>query len=334
MTWNAAIECRLIKVADSSYPQSLRHIHAPPARLFAVGGAAAWSAPCVAIVGSRSSSEYGRGVARELASQLAARGLCVVSGLARGIDTAAHEGALDAGGLTVAVLGCGLDIVYPPENDELLCRIAAGGGAVISDFPMGTPPRKWTFPQRNRIISGLSLGVILIEAPSRSGALITARHAVEQSREVFAVPGNVTSRLSEGCHALIKDGAVLVRSVEDVLEELKYRLPQEALTIPAPVESDVEFDVESDIDGRKGGGSPMAEGSEPVGSLRIGDGERSLLALIGSETAHLDELARASRMPAGQLLDALLRLELAGLVKQLPGKVFRRRTQLSSGGAI
>ena len=327
MTGNVAIGSRLIRVADSSYPQSLRHIHAPPARLFAAGRAAAWNAPCVAIVGSRRATGYGRGVARELASQLAARGLCVVSGLARGVDTAAHEGALDVGGLTVAVLGCGLDVVYPPENDGLLRRIAESGGAVISDFPMGTPPGKATFPQRNRIISGLSLGVILIEAPSRSGALITARHAVEQSREVFAVPGNVTSRLSDGCHALIKDGAVLVRSVEDVLEELKYHLPEEALVSPAAA-------ADPNTDGRNVGGSPSADGREPTGSLKIGDGERHLLALIGSEPAHLDELARSSCMPAGQLLDALLRLELAGLVNQLPGKVFRRRTQLSSGGAI
>ena len=301
----AGIGGRPIGISNPQYPALLRQtVDAPPV-LFALGGEP-WRAPCVAIVGSRRATDYGRRVARDLSAELAARGVCVVSGLARGIDTAAHTGALDVGGRTIAVLGCGLDAIYPRENGDLHRHIAAGaeGGGVISEFPLGVGPNRSTFPRRNRIISGISLGVILVEVPLRSGALITARFAVEQNREVFAVPGNVTSRLNEGCHDLIKEGAKLVHRVEDVLDELESFLPD---------------DLERPTTNRR------EDSAESGAALEIGTSERRILQGISSEPSHLDEIARTIALPTPQLLDGLLRLELAGLVTQLPGKLFRRR---------
>jgi DNA processing protein len=313
---------RAIGMSNPEYPQILcETVDAPPV-LFGLGGAP-WTAPCIAIVGSRRATDYGRRVARDLAAELAARGVCVVSGLARGIDTAAHIGALDVGGLTIAVLGSGLDTIYPPENGDLFRQIAGGvpnesvpeesvtGGGVISEFPLGMLPNKSTFPRRNRIISGLSLGVILIEVPARSGALITARYALEQNREVFAIPGNITSRINEGCHTLIKEGAKLVHRIEDVLEELEPRLSAELERSPR-----VRAATNSD---------PANRQMVQVGALAIGVDERQILEGISSEPSHLDQIARSLDLSPPRLLDSLLRLELAGLVTQLPGKLFRRR---------
>src|SRR5688572_12787504 len=206
---------------DGSYPALLREIADPPITLYVKGDwQACFEQPCVAVIGSRMCSTYGQNASEMLARDLAARGICIVSGLARGIDAAAHRGAIRGGGKTIAVLGTGLDNVYPRENTRLVKEILESGGAVVSQFPLGTPPLKDNFPYRNRIISGLSLGVLIVEASERSGSLITARLATEQNREVMAVPGNITSRNSFGTNYLIKAGAKLVQQWQDVVAEL------------------------------------------------------------------------------------------------------------------
>lgn len=289
---------RLLGVTTEGYPELLRHAAVPPPLLFAAGPGDL-SAPGVAIVGTRRASEYGRGVARRLARDLAAAGICVVSGMARGIDTAAHQGALEAGGSTVAVLGCGVDVVYPRQNRRLHAEVMRTG-AVVSELPMGTSPERASFPRRNRIISGLTLGVVVIEAPLKSGALITASCALEQGREVFAVPGDVTDGRSAGCHRLIRDGARLVEGIDDVIDELAARLPPDLV----------------------GSGPGKAEGAQDV-QLELE--EAALLARLETRGRHIDDLARESGLGVGELLDRLLRLELMGLAKQLPGKRFCRK---------
>jgi DNA processing protein len=206
---------------DGSYPYLLREIADPPITLYVKGDwQACFDAPCVAVVGSRKCSTYGENASEMLARDLAANGVCVVSGLARGIDTAAHRGAIAAKGKTIAVLGTGIDAVYPKENVKLAGQILDAGGAIVSQFPLNTPPLRDNFPYRNRIISGLSLGVLLVEASERSGSLITARLAMEQNREVLAVPGNITSKNSFGTNYLIKSGAKLIQQWQDVVAEL------------------------------------------------------------------------------------------------------------------
>ena len=203
-----------------SYPKLLKEINDPPIGLYRKGDYL-FGQPCMAIVGSRRTTLYGQSVAKKLGAQLAQLGFCVVSGLARGIDTAAHEGALSVGGKTVAVLGCGIDIVYPPENLDLYRRIAETG-AVLSEFPFGRKADRQTFPMRNRVVSGISEGVIVVESDASGGAMITARFAGEQGRLIFAVPGRIDQATSHGCHQLIRDGATLLTSVDDVLSELNY----------------------------------------------------------------------------------------------------------------
>ncbi|MGH7480423.1 MAG: DNA-processing protein DprA, partial [Candidatus Methylomirabilales bacterium] len=250
----------------------------------------------VAIVGSRNATPYGRGVADRLAFDLAVRGLTIVSGLARGIDAAAHRGALRAGGRTIAVLGSGADITYPAEHKKLAEAIAAQG-ALLSEFPLGTAPLKGNFPQRNRLISGVSLGVIVVEAAVDSGALITANHALEQGREVFAVPGMARGRLSQGSHGLIKAGAKLTEGWEDVVEELRIPtdMPQEAVPPMPPL--------------------PALEGEES-----------RVLQVLGEEPVHIDAVITGARLPAPAVAAALLSLEMKGWVKQLTGKTFVRVT--------
>jgi DNA processing protein len=272
---------------DPRYPPLLARIFDPPLALWVRGSVESLSAPTVAIVGSRAASVYGEDTATRLASQLAASGLVVASGLARGIDAAAHRGALDAGGRTVAVLGCGVDVVYPPEHGELLARVAQSG-AVVSELPAGTPPLRMNFPERNRIISGLSRAVVVVEARQRSGALITADCALEQGREVMAVPGNVLSERHRGSHTLLKSGAALVETADDVLQVLKM------------------------------GGAAGSTGREAA--------ERDpLLALMDpGESYAIDALAGMSGGDVATLLPRLLGLELQGLVRRLPGGRFVR----------
>ena len=293
---------------DGTYPALLGQIADPPVTLYVRGDwAACFESPCVGVVGSRRCSTYGQNVATMLARDLAARGVCVVSGLARGIDAAAHRGALEAGGRTVAVLGTGVDEVYPRDHRKLAEEILAQGGALVSQFPLRTPPLPENFPYRNRIISGLSLGVVLVEAAENSGSLITARLAMEQNREVYAVPGNITSRNSFGTNYLIKGaGAKLVQQWQDVIAEF----PQEIAAGILPPES-----------GRKtkaGGASDIPAG--------LSDGERAVYALLATdEPIHIDALAETSKLPMSELSAALLGLEMRELIRQLPGRCFVRK---------
>jgi DNA processing protein len=279
---------------DAEYPEALRHIGSPPPVLYLRGTLLPEDGAAVAVVGARHATAYGEDVARGLAGELARRGLSIVSGLARGIDAAAHRGALEAGGRTLAVLGSGLDRIYPPEHEGLAGEVA-GAGALLSEFPMGTAPLKPHFPRRNRIISGLSLGVIVVEASVDSGALITAHHALEQGRDVFAVPGRVHARYSEGCNRLIKAGAKLVESWEDVLCELVPRLK-----------------------GRRRMAAPVPPG--PALSAE----EQRVFDLLAGGALHIDELIVQAGLPGGRVASVLVGLEMKGVVRQLRGKVFER----------
>jgi DNA processing protein len=254
------------------------------------------------MVGSRKGSHLGRTFTRQLSGDLAALGFTIVSGLARGIDTAAHEGALAAGGRTLAVLGCGIDRLYPPEHGSLRQRIEHQG-AVLSEFPLGTAPHSYHFPQRNRVISGLSLGVIVAEATSRSGSLITARMALEQNREVFAVPGNVTSTLARGPHRLIKAGAKLVENPLDIVEEI---LPMLEPSFRSHIEK-----------------QPLEPQSQlPTPSL--GPEEQCLFECISLDPVSLDDLISQSSYAASEVMSILLSLEIKGLIKQIPGLQYLR----------
>jgi DNA processing protein len=290
-----AVGPRLVPVTDPAYPANLRRIHDAPLVLAVRGTLEPGDAKAAAVVGSRGASAYGLRMATYLAGELARAGIAVVSGLAQGIDAAAHRGALAARGRTIAVLGCGIDRVYPEANGKLRDEVAASG-AVISEFPIGTPPAPENFPRRNRIISGLSLGVVVVEADRKSGSLITARCALEQGREVFAVPGNADSPRSRGCHWLIKQGAKLADSPADILEEIAPQLRGTA-----------------------------GDAARPV-APRLGDEERRVLALCeAAERVHADEIAEASGLPVSRLAGILLTLELQDLLEPLPGQFFRRK---------
>jgi len=286
---------RVIPLTSDDYPARLRAIPDPPLVLYVRGSLLPEDEYAVAIVGSRRATPYGRQVAADLARGLARAGVTIVSGMARGIDAAAHQGALNAGGRTLAILGCGVDQCYPPEHRGLRDSIAAQG-AVISEFSLGAAPDKWRFPARNRIISGLCLGVILIEAPADSGAMITADFALEQGREVFAVPGNIDSFASRGCHQLIKEGAHLIESAADILEALD--LSTAALDAPPPEQPSLPFPL-----------SPEAE---------------QVLALLGPQQRHVDQIASECKLPPGQVLSALTLLEMAGAARRLPGNFYVR----------
>jgi DNA processing protein len=289
-----ACDARLVLLGDTGYPASLRPIDLPPPFLLVRGEILREDGLATAIVGSRRATPYGVRMAERLGGDLAARGVTVVSGLARGVDTAAHRGALAAGGRTLAVLGSGVDVVYPPENRRLAGEIV-GAGAVVSQFPMGTAPLAHHFPARNRVIAGLALGTVVVEAAERSGALITARCAGELGREVYAVPGNVAVAGSQGTNRLIQDGAKLVQGWEDVVAEWP-REWQRALRTP----------------GITGEGAPM----EP--------GARGVLALLCDEPVALDVVVERSGLPPGQVSAELTTLELQGLVRRVAGQHFVR----------
>lgn len=293
----------VLRYTDRAYPESLRQIDDSPLLLYTRGRLAPQDRCAIAIVGSRMMTDYGRMMAEKLAFDLASRGITVVSGMARGIDTAAHRGALRAQGRSIAVLGSGIDRPYPPENRRL-CEQLATSGCVISEFPLETPPHKENFPKRNRLISGLSLGVLVVEATTDSGSLITAHWALEQGKEVFAVPGNVTSRSSEGTNLLLKKGAKLVAHVDDIIEEVApllrgYLGQQPHLTAAA---------------GEKG----------PEG-LEISDEEKAIWDVLGTEPKHIDVIAREAQMMPSKLLSLLLALEIKGAVRQIEGKKFYRQ---------
>jgi DNA processing protein len=285
---------------DPRFPARLQEIPYPPPFLLVKGSLTPADHLAVAMVGTRSASYYGLKAGRRLAGALAARGVTVVSGLARGIDTAAHQGALEMSGRTLAVLGCGLDVVYPPENVKLYQEIPEQG-ALVSEFPLGTPPEAKNFPIRNRLISGLALGVVVIEAGVKSGTTITVRYALDQGREVFAVPGPIDSPTSIGPHRLIQEGAKLVQDVEDILQELPA-LRQ----APGPLFAST---------------APSDRLAEIPGPSRPAP-EDPLLPHLGSEPVQLEELVQAARLPAQDVLARLTLLELQGLVKELPGKCY------------
>ncbi len=305
---------RLITLEDQAYPLRLAEIYDPPLVLFVRGELLEADRYCMAIVGTRRATPYGIRMAEQFGRELAARGITVVSGMAAGIDTAAHRGAIEAGGRTIAVLGTGVDVVYPPQNDELMHKIIANG-CVISQFSMGTKPSPGHFPFRNRIISGMSQGALIVEAPIKSGALITARQAAEQGREVFAVPGQIGVLNSQGPHALIRDGAKLVETVEDILVELQ--LPAELLQ--APVAEKLPSAAPS-----KEAPAPPTERQRPP-TKGTSDVERAILAMVTPDGSCVDEIAAACRISVSEALSSLTLLELKGLVRQFSGKRFAPR---------
>ena len=301
------VNARLVKWTDRDYPVNLRHIADPPPYLFVRGKLAADDPKCVAIVGARAASDAARRMAQRLGLELAAKSFTVVSGLARGTDSDAHQGALDAQGTTVAVFGCRVDVIYPPRTRKLAETIVAGGGGLVSELPVGTPPIAENFPGRNRLISGMSLGVVIVEAAEKSGSLITARMALEQDRQVFAVPGSPLTGKTRGSNRLIKEGARLVECVEDVLEEL---LPQLGSSTVTPKTGS------NTIDG-KGAKNINKEIQVEADELR-----NIVNLLKSSERLHVDALIDASGLTVRTVLKVLLELELRGLVTQHPGKLF------------
>ena len=295
---------------DGSYPALLREIDDPPPVLYVKGDwQACFDKPAVGVVGSRMCSTYGENASEMLARDLASRGICIVSGLARGIDAAAHRGAMRGLGKTVAVLGTGLDGVYPKEHNALVREILASGGCLVSQFPLGTPPIAENFPYRNRIISGLSLGVLIVEASERSGSLITARLAMEQNREVMAVPGNITSGNSFGTNYLIKSGAKLVQQWQDVVAELPSEIS--AAILPPKIEDTT---------------AETAEGQPEVIPADMTENERKIWVLLApDESMHIDILLGTSGLSFGDLNNALVGLDIRDLIRVLPGKHYARR---------
>ncbi|HOZ47203.1 MAG TPA: DNA-processing protein DprA [Candidatus Hydrogenedentes bacterium] len=311
----AEYNAQLITLDDASYPVRLAEIYNPPLVLFMRGALFEADQHCVAVVGTRRPTPYGIRMAERLGGGLAARGITVVSGMAAGIDAAAHRGALDAGGRTIAILGNGVDVVYPPAHGELMDRIIQHG-CVLSEFEMGTAPSKGNFPHRNRIISGMTLGTVIVEAPIKSGALITAKQAAEQGREVFAVPGQVGVHNAEGPHSLIREGAKLVETVEDILVELELpaeiRQPSAAARVaPPPVEE----------------GDTPAPRPEPAArpKAETNDVEKDVLSVLSPDGSFVDEIAQACRISVSEALSSLTMLELKGLVRQFSGKRFAPR---------
>jgi DNA processing protein len=292
--------CHVLTQADENYPPSLREIYDPPIVLYVKGELTAKDKNGVAMVGSRMTTHYGIEVARKLAYQLAYVGVTVVSGGARGIDTAAHQGAMSAKGRTIAVLGTGINIIFPPENAELFERIAANG-AVVTQFPFNRKADKQSFPIRNRIVAGMTLGTVVVEANLTSGALITANFATEYGRQVFAVPGRIDSPRSKGCHELIKKGAKLCEGAEDILSEFEYLFPASNRPVGASQ-------------------------SGVLPALELSENEQKAYDALSNEESSIDEVIRHSGLPSSTVSVALLGLEMKRLVKQLPGKMFVRNS--------
>lgn len=292
-------QIRIIPFDHQHYPARLRNIPTPPLLLYVLGDPAHLALPGIALVGSRAATAYGRKVAAGMSSGLAREGFTIISGLALGIDTVAHRAALDAGAVTIGVLACGLDTIYPPSNRQLFQEISEHG-ALVSEYPLGTRPDSFRFPNRNRIISGLSLGVVVVEATKNSGSLITAEHALEQNREVFAIPGQIDSVKSAGSHRLLQQGAKLVLSVADIIEEL----PGSARPV--------------------GGQEPAG----PVGASRrpeqLTPDEMKLLGVLEVYPQHIDDIADSTALPPQRVNELLLMLELKGAVESLPGNCYKR----------
>jgi len=285
----------LVTFYDDNYPSNLKSIFDPPIVLYVKGKLLAEDRIAIAVVGTRRPTTYGKMVAEKLSKELAERDITVVSGLARGIDTCAHRGALSGKGRTIAVLGCGIDICYPPENRPLFDEIGERG-ALISEFPMGTRPEKVNFPLRNRVISGLSLGAVIVEAGARSGALITADCALEQGREVFAVPGNIFNSETKGTHSLIKQGAKLVERCEDIIEEISCL--SGVLSLPPAIKS--------------------------LREVTLSPEEEQIYNLLSFEPVHIDLISREAGLPINRISPLLMNLEMKGKIRQVAGKMFLR----------
>lgn len=304
----ARLDAKLVSVSDERFPPRLREIFDPPPFLWMRGELTADDEPSLAVVGTRKASKYGKRMARKLAGDLAKRNITVVSGLAYGIDTAAHTGALEAGGRTIAVLGSGVDWIYPSSNRGLARQITRRG-ALLSEYPLGTKPDAGNFPQRNRIISGMTAGTVVVESARKGGALITAYLALEQNREVFAVPGRLPDRTSAGTHRLIKRGhAKLITGIDDVLEELEHVLPGSVTSDPSP------------------GRIPEAggDGGDEVDVTQLNRVERRLYEALTDRPVHIDALCRKTNLDPSTALVYLLNLEFEGLVRQMAGKQFYR----------
>ncbi len=299
-------QVNVVSLDDPAYPSQLKQIYDPPLVLYVRGSVPVIAQPGIALVGTRHPTPYGTGMAERLACDLAARGLVIFSGLARGVDTAGHRGAIAGKGKTVAVFGTGVDQIYPKENSRLAENILALGGALISEFPMNTFPAPQNFPIRNRIISGISIGVLVVEAAEYSGTRITSRCALEQNREVFAVPGNVTTKNAWGPNTLIKQGAKLVATWEDVWEELP---------------TDIRLALEPKTGDESSAGQTASLFQEP----ELAPHEKKIFAILkADESTHIDEIVERLEptLSSSEIFAALFELELAGKVKQLPGKNF------------
>jgi DNA processing protein len=298
--------------ADEAYPERLREIYDPPAVLWIRGNVELLARPGIAVVGTRSPSPYGAGMAELLSRDLANRRLVILSGMARGVDTAAHKGAIDAGGKTVAVWGTGIDVIYPKENKKLAENIVASGGTIVSEYPLGTFPAPQNFPIRNRILSGMSIGVLVIEAAEYSGTRITARCAMDQNRDVYAVPGNVTNKNAWGPNTLIKQGAKLTATWEDVWEDLP---------------SQIRLQLEDELAEAGQDESKTAGTASLFNETLLPEHERKVLdRLRHDEATQLDDLMERleTELGSAEIFTALLELEIAGRVKQLPGKNYVR----------
>jgi DNA processing protein len=295
------LEVSIIPQMDSAFPDLLKNIHDPPPLLYIKGNPDLISSNCIGMVGARASTTYGQRIATDLSRRLTLRGVTVVSGLALGIDTASHQGALRGSGATVGVLGCGIDVIYPRQNKNLYGEIALHG-AIVSEYPFGTRPDAFRFPARNRIISGLSLGVIVVEAARKSGSLITADFALEQGRDVFAIPGRVDSSKSEGTHRLLQNGAKLVHTIEDIMEELPvFAVPE------------------------KQGQKESESGSE---AYTLTEDEQNLLCFMDIYPQAIDTLIQKSGLLPQKVNELLLTMELKGVVDSLAGQQFQLRSQL------
>ena len=298
----------IINIIDRRYPPALKQIYDPPPVLYIKGSLTREDNLAISIVGSRLCSLYGQEQASRFAHFLSSAGFTICSGMARGIDSAAHQGALSAGGRTIAVQGCGLASVFPPENKKLF-ELIAESGACISELPLGYEPLSENFPPRNRIIAGLSLGTIVVEAGLRSGALITARAALENNREVMAVPGKIDSPLSKGTHQLIKQGAKLVESVEDVMEALGYigeQLQSHVSAAAAKASQRIE--------------TPLFD----VSQLNLSEDEKTIYDCLGKEPLHVEQIIAGTDLAPGSINAGLISLRLKGLIRQLPGSLFLR----------
>jgi DNA processing protein len=307
--WFTSEMRHLLTISDAGYPPLLRELADPPIALFIEGSLPVLLSPQLAIVGSRNPTIDGKETAEAFSRALAMSGLTITSGLAIGIDAAAHRGALASQGRTVAVLGCGPDVVYPPSHADLAREIVAAAGTLVSEFPPGTPPRRENFPRRNRLISGLALGTLVVEASDRSGSLITARLATEQGREVFAIPGSIHNPLAHGCHRLIREGAKLVEKAQDIIEEL------------GPLAG---VRAEASATGRSV--SAVAETPDPE--------YEGLLAAMGHDPSSVDTLVRRSGLTAEVVSSMLLILELRGDVQTVPGGLYAKRRARNPYGSI